>query len=268
MHCSGGHFVIRIGTSGFSYADWKGTFYPENIKQKDMLAYYAGQFDTVEINSSFYVIPGEKSFAGMANKTPEDFEFVVKAHKDMTHSEKLDKTIFNRFVGSISPLQSAGKFGCVLTQFPWSFKCTPENKDKLHEFKSYIGDVPTVVEFRNAGWVNDESFVLLADLKFGFCCVDEPKLKGLMPPIAVATSDIGYIRFHGRNTEKWWDHEQAHERYDYMYTEAELMDWMPKIMDMTGKVEKVYIYFNNHYKGKSAANAKMIARMLGLLEPL
>lgn len=256
--------MILTGTSGFSYDDWKGCFYPESIAKKDMLDYYARRFKTTEINSSYYTIPGAASFAGMAKKTPDDFEFVVKAHKDMTHGEELQPEIFDIFRGSIQPLINAGKFGCMLAQFPWSFRHNDENIGKLREFREMAGDLPTVIEFRNAEWVSDETFDLLRELDFGFCSVDEPHLKGLMPPVAAATSNIGYVRFHGRNAKKWFRHEEAHERYDYLYSEEELQPWVPKVRDIESNTSKTYVFFNNHYRGKSAINAQMFAKLLGL----
>jgi uncharacterized protein YecE (DUF72 family) len=179
--------MIYIGTSGFSYDDWKGRFYPEKIAKKDMLAYYARQFNTVEIHATYYAIPGAASFASMDRNTPDDFQFVVKAHKDMTHAKDAKPETFDAFLGAIRPLVDSGKLGCVLAQYPWSFKRTPENENRLREFKDRVGDLPTVAEFRNVEWVNDETFELLRSLGLGFCSVDEPRLKGLMPPVAEAT---------------------------------------------------------------------------------
>jgi uncharacterized protein YecE (DUF72 family) len=260
--------MILIGTSGFSYDDWKGHFYPESMTKKDMLGYYARQFKTTEVNSSYYAIPGAASFAGMARKTPDDFEFVVKAHKDMTHGEELQPEVFDIFRGATQPLREAGKFGCMLAQFPWSFKRSDENIGKLREFRELVGDLPTVIEFRNADWVNDETFDLLRELDLGFCSVDEPHLKGLMPPVAAATSNIGYVRFHGRNAKNWWHHEEAYQRYDYLYNEEELGPWAPKVRDLEADTSKTYVFFNNHYQGKSAQNARMFARLLGMELPL
>ena len=260
--------MILIGTSGFSYDDWKGRFYPERISKKDMLPFYARQFTTTEINSSYYSIPGEASFAGMANKTPDGFEFTVKAHKDMTHVENPNPELFEIFLGSIRPLQEAGKFGCMLAQFPWSFKCTPENSKRLKDFRNMIGDLSTVIEFRNADWVNDDTFGLLRELSFGFCSVDEPHLKGLMPSVTEATSSIAYVRFHGRNAQNWWRHEESFQRYDYLYSEDELGKWIPKVHNLDDKATKTYVFFNNHYQGKSAENARMFAQMLGLKQPV
>ena len=259
--------MIYIGTSGFSYDDWKGHFYPDRIDKKDMLSYYARSFNTVEINATYYAVPSAASVAAMDKKTPEDFQFVVKAHKDMTHADQPRPEVFDAFLAAIQPLRDSGKLGCVLAQYPWSFKPTPENQGRLRQFKDRVGDVPAVVEFRNADWVSEETFDGLRELGLGFCSVDEPRLKGLMPPIAVATSDIGYVRFHGRNAKKWWRHEQAHERYDYLYSKDELTEWVPKVEEIDGRTRKTYLFFNNHYQGKSAQNAKMFAAMLNLPLP-
>jgi len=260
--------MIYIGTSGFSYDDWKGRFYPERIAKKDMLSYYAATFKAVEINSTYYAIPPITTFATMDAKTPDDFRFAVKAHKDMTHSSDASGESFLAFLRSIRPLRDSGKFGCMLAQFPWSFKPTPENIDRLREFRERVGDLPTVIEFRNSAWVNEDTFALLRDLDLGFCSVDEPRLKGLMPPIAAATSAIGYVRFHGRNAAKWFKHDQAYERYDYLYSEDELNEWVPKVRDIESKTAQTYVFFNNHYQGKSVHNAAMFAKMLGLSLPL
>lgn len=260
--------MIYIGTSGFSYDDWKGHFYPERIDKKGMLSYYASVFNAVEINSTYYAIPPASTFASMSRRTPDGFQFVVKAHKDMTHSEKPEAASFDAFLAAIQPVRDAGKLGCVLAQYPWSFKPVPENSDRLRDLRDRVGDLPTVVEFRNAGWVTEEAFALLLGLRMGFCAVDEPDLKGLMPRVGAATSDVGYVRFHGRNARKWWKHEESYERYNYLYTKEELSDWVPKVEDIDSSTEKTYVFFNNHYRGQSAENARMFARMLNLSLPL
>lgn len=260
--------MIRIGTSGFSYDDWSGHFYPEKLAKKDMLSYYARAFDAVELNSSYYSIPGARSFASMAAKTPDNFDFVVKAHKDMTHTKEPKGEVFDMFLGAITPLQDTGKFGCMLAQFPWGFKPSPDNVTKLRELRNRVGDLTTVIEFRNSDWVNEDTFGLLRELDFGFCSVDEPHLKGLMPGVAVATSDVAYVRFHGRNAKEWWHHEEAYQRYNYLYSEDELSEWVPKVNELDDKARKTYVFFNNHYRGQSASNAQLFARMLGLQLPL
>ena len=259
--------MLYWGTSGFSYDDWKGHFYPDRIGKKDMLCYYTRLFNAVEINSTYYAIPGAKSFYGMAVKTPEHFRFVVKAHRDMTHSTDSDSRSFDSFIGAITPLQEAGKLGCILAQFPWSFKRTKENEIRLREFREKIESLPAVVEFRNADWVVSDTFHLLRELNFGFCCVDEPELKGLMPKVTATTSDVGYVRFHGRNAKDWWQHEQAYQRYNYLYSGEELAEWVPRVKEIGERAKDIYLFFNNHYQGKSAQNAKMFASMLGVSVP-
>lgn len=253
---------IRIGTSGFSYDDWRGYFYPEDIQKGEMLSYYAGRFNTVEVNSTYYAIPSAITFARMTEKTPEGFRFAVKAYKDLTHSDRADIETFRRFVSALRPLVASGKLGCVLAQYPWSFKKSVGNTDRLKELSEFLSEMPVVVEFRNASWVSDDTFDLLRALGLGFCCVDEPRLKGLMPPISIATSAVGYVRFHGRNAGKWWQHEQPWERYDYLYTEGELRMWVPRIKQLAVETEHAYVFFNNHYQGKAAQNAQMMVKML------
>jgi len=259
-----GEHMIYIGTSGFSYEDWKGPFYPERTAKKDMLSCYARAFPAVEINSTYYAIPSPQSFAAMISKTPASFEFVVKAHQEMTHSEKPESGSFESFLESIEPLREAGRLGCVLAQFPWAFKNNTANEDRLRDLKDRMGELPTVIEFRNSEWVSDETFALLKELNLGFCSVDEPALKGLMPRVSAATSEIGYVRFHGRNAKQWWRHEESYERYNYLYSEDELREWVPRVEELNAATRKTYLFFNNHYQGKSAENAKMFAAMLGV----
>jgi uncharacterized protein YecE (DUF72 family) len=96
----------------------------------------------------------------------------------------------------------------------------------------------------------------------GFCCVDEPPLKGLMPPVAVATSPVAYVRFHGRNAAKWWQHEQAWERYDYTYSEQELETWIPRLKELAATSPLTLVYANNHYKGQSVDTIHKLEKLL------
>lgn len=256
--------MILIGTSGFSYEDWKGEFYPVGISSKEMLSFYCRVFPAVEINSSYYAVPSRASVAEMARKTPADFRFTVKAHKDITHSERCDSKTIKTLLASIEPLKDSGKLGCVIAQYPWSFRPSNSSHARLAELAEIMKNIPTVIEFRNSAWNNDETIELLRELGLGFCCVDGPELKELMPRTCAASSNIGYVRFHGRNTQKWWSHEKTWERYDYLYTEDELAEWIPKITALADKTESVYVFFNNHYRGKAAQNARMLARMLSI----
>lgn len=258
--------MILVGTSGFSYPDWCGPFYPPGCKPQDMLAYYAGHFSLVELDFTYYRMPTARTMAGLSAKTPPSFVFTVKIHKDLTHGRDLSADALRgsaaAFRQALAPLVQDAKLGCVLAQFPWSFMYSSESTEFLAFLRSILPDLPMVVEFRNAGWVQEEAFRFLRDFELGFCCVDEPRLPGLMPPVAKATSSLGYIRFHGRNAAKWWRHDEAWERYDYDYSDTELAEWLPRIAAMAGATEKLFILMNNCHAGQAAKNALRLQALL------
>jgi uncharacterized protein YecE (DUF72 family) len=254
--------MIYIGTSGFSYDDWVGPYYPQDVKKTDWLTFYAQEFSTVELNSSYYGIPTTFSMERMAAKTPEGFQFTVKAHQEMTHKREDNEAVFIQFVAALKPLIDQGKFGCVLAQFPSSFHNGPDSQDYLKLLRQRMGDLPVVVEVRNRDWLQDETFVFLRQQQLGFCCVDEPRFSSLMPPVAVATSDITYVRFHGRNAKKWWNHKEAWERYDYTYKPQELQEWAPKLQDLAAKSQRLFVFANNHYRGQAVDTARQLKLLL------
>ncbi len=252
-----------IGTSGFSYDDWVGPVYPPDLPKKDWLSFYAREFDVTEVNATFYRIMSPITFQRMIAKTPPGFQFAVKAHQGLTHERADHAVVSAQFRASIQPLLDEGRLGCVLAQFPFSFHPTTENYDYLKALCEDLDDLPTVVEFRDARWLNEATYDLLREQGLGFCCVDEPRLKGLIPPIAVATSDIAYVRFHGRNSAKWWQHEHAWERYDYTYKREELAEWVPKVQQLAQQSRQVYLFANNHWQGQAVDTARQLKMLLG-----
>lgn len=256
---------LYIGTSGFSYDDWVGPVYPPDLPKSDWLSYYAEElgFNACELNFSFYRLPGARTLDQLAQKVPVGFHFTLKATGIFTHDRNASEQDWQAFRRAIYPLQLEDKFGCVLIQFPYSFHNTPENRDYLRTFRQHWPDLPLVVEFRNREWVDDAVFELLRELDMGFCSVDQPRFRNLMPPIAVVTGSVGYVRFHGRNYKKWWTHEEAWERYDYDYSEEELQEWVPKIQQMREEAKAVYLFANNHYQGKAVKTAQLLKKLLG-----
>ena len=258
--------MIHIGTSGYYYKDWVGKFYPEGLKAADRLGFYAREFKTVEINSTYYHMPNARSMEGMARQVTDDFVFAVKAPQELTHQRDGDAALFVQFVDALAPLVDAGKFAAVLAQFPYSFHNTPANANYLRTLRERMGDVPVVVEFRTADWLSetarDKTFALLREQKLGFCCVDLPPIKSLPPPIAEATSTIAYVRFHGRNAAKWWEHEASYERYEYAYSQEELGEWVPKIEKLNQLAEAVFVFANNHYRGQAVDAARQLRLLL------
>ncbi len=254
---------IYVGTSGFRFADWKGPFYPEGLKEKDWLSYYAQRFNCLEVNASYYRLMPPSTYANMGKRVPEGFEFTVKAYRTMTHEFETDNAAdFDTFIGSVAPLVETKKLGCLLAQFPTRFHNTPENRDYLAEFHSRLRDYPLVVEFRSRDWVDEGVFDFLRQQQIGFCAVDEPHFSSLMPPIAVATSPIGYVRFHGRNAQNWWKQAEGKDRYDYHYSQEELEEWVPKIERLAEETQKTYVFMNNCFAGQAAVNALELRGLL------
>ncbi|MFH1502831.1 MAG: DUF72 domain-containing protein [Candidatus Eisenbacteria bacterium] len=258
----GRHGRIRVGTSGYSFADWVGPLYSDGTPRNRMLDEYVRHFDVVEINSSYYRVPDERMFERMERKTPPGFEFIVKLYRGMTHEIEDDASMYAAFTDAVVPLRDAGKFGGYLAQFPWKFKNTVEAQDHLRALRERLGDDPLFVEFRHDSWITPSAFDLLRASGLGYCSVDEPSLKGLLPPIAQATTDTGYVRFHGRNAANWWGRGGG-DRYDYDYSAEELSEWSQKLLTLEERVKKVYAFFNNCHAGHAARNAELMIEMLG-----
>ncbi len=231
-----------------------------------MLDYYSKFFDNVEINSTYYSILNRSVFYHLSNKTKDDFEFIVKLNQQTTHKRENGIDAVDKIKESVAPLIESGKLKGFLAQFPWSFKNTNSAKEYLLLIKDKCGQIPLFVEFRNDSWIKDETYDYMKENEIGYCCVDEPKLKGLIPPQDISTTDIGYIRFHGRNTRTWWDSSKG-DRYDYLYKEEELSEWLERIREIRKNTKKTYLFFNNCHQGHAVKNAKMLIEMLkGQLE--
>ena len=254
--------MLYLGTCGFSYNDWVGNFYPRGMPRREWLSYYAREFNSLELNSTFYALPKLSVLEAMVSKTGEGFLFSIKANQEMTHQCQQDNRVFVAFVHMCQPFIDAGKLGCVLAQFPYSFGYSRQNCDYLAHFREWLRDLPLVMEFRNAQWLKQEVFDWLRDLNIGFCCVDEPQLPNLLPPLAEVTSDIGYVRFHGRNAAKWWQHEHAYERYDYAYSVDELKEWLPRISKLNSLAERTFVFANNHWRGQAIGTIRQLRLMV------
>jgi uncharacterized protein YecE (DUF72 family) len=254
--------VIYVGTSGFSYSDWVGPFYPSGTAQGDFLAHYAQRFPTVEINYTYYAPPQAATLEAMARKVGPGFRFTVKATSTVTHEREATAEFFAGFQEALDPLSEREALACVLVQFPHSFGNTKPHRAWLAHVREQWAELPLVVEFRHRDWIAEPVFDFLTELGYGFCCVDQPQFKRLVPPVAVATSHLGYVRFHGRNYEKWWKHDEAWERYDYLYRREELEEWVPRVRRLVAETAEVLIYFNNHYEAQAAQNADLFANML------
>jgi uncharacterized protein YecE (DUF72 family) len=249
---------IFIGTSGYSYKDWVGPVYPPGTTQAQYLDLYAQEFSIVELNFSYYRMPGAIMLEKMLGKTPPGFLFNIKAHKSLTH-ERDDKSLENAkvFKDNIAPLIEAGRIGAVLFQFPYSFHYTPENRKYLDKLCREFHGLPAACEFRSNEWAKESVYEALRERNISFVNVDEPPLPKLLSPSNIVTADPGYIRFHGRNKVNWWKGTNV-SRYDYLYDQKELDPWVSKIEAIMEKVKILLIAFNNHYKGQAVKNARIL----------
>ena len=259
-----------MGTSGWSYppgtgpGSWTGVFYP--LVKTDELKFYSRYFNAVEINSTFYRPCNPKTAETWARRTPDDFEFTVKVWQQFTHKKgEWTKEDIEEFKSGILPLTEAGKLGCLLFQFPASFRHTPETMDRLKALLGSFGDYPKAVELRHRSWT--DVVPALQSLGAAPTFIDEPKFKdSIRQEIAAPGARLLYLRFHGRKFEKWWRHEHRNERYDYLYTREELQPYAIRLKSILEdkNIQRAYIFFNNHPGAKAVANAVMMRAELDI----
>lgn len=260
---------IYLGTGGYTNEDWVGLLYPPETKKEEWLSIYAQTFNAVELNSSFYNIPGLKAFAGMLKRSEGRVHWAVKIHQRMTHERNATEDDYQRLFESVAPLREAGVLGPFLAQFPQSFHRTPENRKYVAALAQRFADPALApgglaVEFRHASWDNEE--VREAFHKAGLIWVstDYPPLPGLPKNELHLTGEIAYIRLSGRNKEKWYEGRDQSERHDYRYSEEELRFWVHALQEALEHqtLTQVWFIFNNTTKGHALANLEMLKELL------
>jgi len=260
---------IRVGTSGYTFDDWRGLVYPRNLKGS-ALAHYARLFDCVEVNTTFYRVPRPALFTGMLRHVPDDFTFLIKLPREMTHERESFDRVVVPFAEAVTPVVKAGQLGGLLAQFPYSFKRSDTALDQLRRIAdTFVGHgVPINVEFRHDSWLDDTVYQFLEAHGLGFVNVDLPELPGLPGRTNVVTSDVAYYRLHGRNRKNWWRNTgNPHDRYDYTYSDVQLDEWVHNARMAAPKAEATYILTNNCRLGQSVISALMLAKRLGLPQP-
>jgi uncharacterized protein YecE (DUF72 family) len=254
---------LYIGTSGYDYDEWKGLFYPETVKKKDFLSYYATQFNSLELNGTYYRMPTPEQMHNMITRTSGKVQFTVKAFKDLTHAQDKSRyqPLANEFKKALEPLQNANVLLSALFQFPQSFHYAEEEKQYLSSLLTELKDIPVIVEMRNRAWQNDQVYNALRQRKAGWCITDNPDLKDLPKLDYLLTSPIAYMRFHGRNKEMWYNGNNV-TRYDYLYTDIELQTFIEPIKYLLKNTLIVQLFFNNHAKAQAVVNAKKLELLL------
>jgi uncharacterized protein YecE (DUF72 family) len=193
------------------------------------------------------------------------FRFTAKLRKLFTHERILGQADIEAFQAGLDPIANAGRLGCVLMQFPWSFRFTAENRDFLIRLRRTFHHYPLAAEMRHISWTADEALGTFIDYKIAFCNIDQPEYTKAMPPTAFLTSAIGYVRLHGRNCFHWYADApdiSKQPRYDYEYSTEELTDWKSRIERVSRCAAATYIIFNNDASGKAVVNARQLQEML------
>jgi uncharacterized protein YecE (DUF72 family) len=243
---------ILIGTSGWTYVSWKGTFYPEDLPSRRYLDFYAREFSTTEVNYSFYHLPKPQTYGNWAKQVPSGFVFAVKASRLITHTKRLlgvDQA-WHTFVQHAQALGT--HLGPILLQFPPSMK---RDEARLADFlqgartpEADAPALPLVFEFRHETWFTEATYRLLQDHGAALCIADSPAY----PRRDLRTAEFAYFRYHGRS-----------ELFASSYTAGELRAEAEKIERFLGEGADVYVYFNNDVRGYALANARKLKTLLG-----
>ncbi|HTC89245.1 MAG TPA: DUF72 domain-containing protein [Bryobacteraceae bacterium] len=262
--------TLYCGPSGWSYPHWNGIVYPR-LKPRGFhpLEDLSTFFDAVEINTSFYQ-PIQPELASLWVKKVANnpkFLFTVKLGRRFTHERSLRAVEIGNFKEGLWPIHRSRKLGCLLMQFPWSFRYTEENRAFVIALRRAFHEFPLVAEMRHSSWLHEEALGTLIDYRVGFANIDQaPYTKG-MPPASLLTSRIGYVRLHGRNPQHW-EREfgrpaRATAAHDYLYSGKELEEWKQRVEKIQEHAATTFVFANNDAGGKSVVNALQLAQILG-----
>lgn len=299
---------VRIGTCSWADEALSRYFYPPKLPAKERLAWYAQHFDTVEVDSTFYRLPTESMVEGWAERTPAGFTMHLKAFGLMTRhpvkievlpedlrdampvdqrgrvdrpSRELRGEVFRRFLAALEPLRRSGKLGGILFQLPQYVVFKDVSLDYVEWAREQLGGDEMLVEFRHGSWLDDEhrteTLAFLERIGATYVTVDAPRsatARNLVPSVPAVTSATAYVRFHGRNLGTWNKRGGgAAERFDYLYDDAELGEWVAPLRELAGQSEQVFAFFNNNSSAEdpdnplgrisqAAANARQLRRLL------
>jgi uncharacterized protein YecE (DUF72 family) len=295
---------VVVGTCSWTDKTMIERWYPRGVSTPEArLRYYAARYDTVEVDSTFYGLPREDYARHWAERTPENFTFHVKAYGLMTGHEVDERSLTPElrefeyevtrtgrvrnpdermvvlsselFLDALQPLIAAEKMGGVLLQYPSYVTAVDReherrNLERIDRAAAILDPLPVFVEFRHSSWVTGRqlgrTMRFLADRNLTYVAVDAPQLLGghTMPPVSAATSNLGYVRFHGRNKSMWNARTaSAADRFDYLYDPHELAEWGPSIVDLAGSTDRTWVMFNNCKYDYAPRNAREMAEILG-----
>jgi uncharacterized protein YecE (DUF72 family) len=287
---------VRIGTCSFADEALVTYWYPRGLPPRDRLGWYAERFSTVEIDSTYYRVPDAKMVEGWASRTPDDFRLHIKAFGLMTrhpvrleqvppdlreglpvdHRGRVDRPprelragVFRAFLEALEPLRTTGKLGGILFQMPPYVTWKPSSLAYLEWAREQVGDDAFLFEPRHRSWfeegVRAELLRFLEERRMTWVVVDAPKTGAANVPdtLVAVTTPIAYVRFHGRNAGTWNVRGgSAAQRFDHLYSEDELREWVPSFRKRSGEAEEAYAYFNNNNQTNGVAQAPAGAELL------
>jgi uncharacterized protein YecE (DUF72 family) len=284
---------IKVGTASWTDKTLLASgWYPKEADTPERrLAYYASQFPLVEVDSTYYTPPNERNSELWVDRTPPGFTFNVKAfslltqhptkrsalYKDLrpdgeaanVYLKDLEPSVvdqvWERFLSSLGPLDTAGRLGCLLFQFPPWFGIAARNKRYILDCKERCGPYRMCVEFRNASWMSEENRAetidFLTSYAVPYTVVDMPQgYRSSVPPVVASTADLAVVRFHGHSDK--WQSKDIYERFGYLYGEDELRPWVPKVEHLAEQASEVHVLLNNCYRNYAQTNARQLADML------
>jgi uncharacterized protein YecE (DUF72 family) len=300
--------TVRIGTCSWADEALSKWFYPPKLPAKERLAWYAQHFDTVEVDSTFYRLPSESMVQGWGERTPDEFTMHIKAFGLMTRHpvkqevipedlrdempvddrgrvdrppRELRAEIFSRFLAALEPLRTTGKLGGILFQLPPYIVYKDTSLEYLEWARAQLEGYEMLVEFRHRSWLDEENRVnslsFLERIGASYVVVDAPRsdtARNLVPTVVATTSPLAYVRFHGRNLGTWNKRGgSAAERFDYLYTDEELEEWVEPLQELAGEAQEAYAFFNNNASSEdpdnplgrlaqAATNARQLRRLL------
>ena len=290
--------LIRVGTASWTDKTLieSGWYPPEADTPEQRLRFYARQFPLVEVDSTYYALPAERTAQFWAERTPAGFTFNVKAFslftqhptpvralpadlreaagqsgKERVYLKDVDPAVtdqaWDRFLAALEPLRSAGKLGAILLQFPPWFPISRARKDYILACAARVAPDRVCVEFRNRTWMTEdnqaETLEFLASHRVPYVCVDMPQgYPSSIPPVLAATSDLAVVRMHGHSDK--WDSKDIYQRFGYEYSAGEMDEWAPKIRDLADRAETTQVLFNNCYRNYAQVNARELADRLGI----
>jgi uncharacterized protein YecE (DUF72 family) len=275
-------------------------WYPAEAETPEKrLRYYASRFPLVEVDSTYYSLPAEQTAVLWVDRTPDDFTFDFKAYRLFTGHPTPARTLprvireqlptgletkknvylkdlppqlvdeaWGMFRRALMPVHSAGKLGAVFLQFPKWFHYGRDNLDYIARAREHLPDYPVAVEFRQPSWMDEahasKTLEFLREHGIAYTSVDEPQgTAASVPPVAVATSDLAVVRFHGRRQDTWDKRNVGvEERFKYLYSEGELSEWVPKIEHLSEETRQVHALMNNCYADYGVRNAQQLRLLL------